>query len=59
MLDGRNNTGGGSDYQADGQNNSAFGNTPAASPAFGQTTIAGPAAAVPSFAAELDDDIPF
>jgi len=63
MLDGRNNAGGGADYGNNnafggGQNNAAFGGAPAA-PAFGQTASAGTAAAVPSFAAELDDDIPF
>lgn len=58
MLDGRNNNnagGGASDY---GQSNNAFGGAPSA-PAFGQTASAGTATVAPSFAAELDDDIPF
>lgn len=63
MLDGRNNAGGGADYGNNnafggGQNNAAFGSAPAA-PAFGQTASSGTASAAPSFAAELDDDIPF
>ena len=61
MLDGRNNNAGGGDsYNSDfgGAQNNAFGSAPSA-PAFGQTATAGAAAAAPSFAAELDDDIPF